>query len=402
MSELIVSTSSIPYFHETSAPRFRKAKGEKTTSVVIIGAGIIGVLHAVRLAECGVECILIDGGRVMQGISLHQSGMQTRTFDERYDDILKREGAGLLEERFGIAARAQQWLMATVARVGGECSFRIGDSDYGAYNEKVNLDSLYGLWEGASVANTGAQLLENQVVTSENPFTAMMRFPQEGSYNPVRFAHNALRHYKDMITVFENSPVESVRVRNGNVVVGTADATIYAGHVILATAEPRLLGKGIKRFFYKNWCLSLVLKFPKTVSIPYNRNFFDTPTINCFRRLDDNMVILLGEGPNLSKNEDEEVYLEQLLKLARQLFGNDFEIARKWAAYYVETKDGMPIGGAHPKPQYSEHITLALGGGGTGNVNGSLLAQMNVQRILTGRHDPEYDLFDIARFFKEA
>jgi glycine/D-amino acid oxidase-like deaminating enzyme len=382
------------------APQFCELNADQSADVVVIGAGIVGVLHAILLAQKGRKVVLIDAGRVMDGISKAQGGTITRTFDARYDNILDHEGATVLQERFWAAALGQKWLIDTVRQVGGDCDLRVGDSDYGAYsNISRSLTSLHGLWRGIKVANAGAELLENQQMSAANPFGAMMRFRDEGSYDPVRFALNALAHFRDHISVYENSPVMRIRATSRGVMVRTSKARISAEHVILATGEPTIYGKGLKRLFKYEWCQSVVLKYDDELALSENRNYFDTPWINTFRKLDSHTLLLLGAGPNLKKGEPDEEYAQALIAFARKhKFGKDFHEVRRWSHHLVDTKDGMPIAGRLSQLRFWGRVTLALGGGGTGNVNGALMAIMNVSNIVDGSAVYYDRLFNVSRF----
>jgi glycine/D-amino acid oxidase-like deaminating enzyme len=385
--------------------RFPQATGTLNYRFVIVGAGIVGVAHALTLAdelkrsESKDRILLLDAGLVFSGISHLQAGMITRTFDKRYDEILDEEGEDALIHRFGAGYEAQQYLFDLIGRFGGACGFNMGASRYGAYDDGESQESLAGLWRGAAVAKTGADLVQS-AIGADSPFARYMLFPEEGNYNPALFAYNALTsELGQYIDVRANSPVQSIEVQDEQVLLKTRLATIIASKVVLATAKPTLLScEQLDQLFSTEWVASVALKYNTPLNLKPELNYFDTPWINTFRIVDGNTLLLLGEGPNLDEGESKESYIEDLLAFATEHFGAEFVVSRVWCGGLVDTDDQMPIGGEHP--DHAGRVHLALGTGGTGNVNAFVLALMNAARML-GREPVEFDsLFNVERFIR--
>jgi len=393
---------NLSYWANTATASFPEAEGNLTYDFVIVGGGIVGFIHAMLLAERGLKVLVVERGKIMACISRDQAGMITRTFDSRYDEDLDTKGPFVLKARFDAAKFAQKRLFALVRRMGGDCDFRAGRSWYGAYTDKISRDSLKGLWRGLSVSGVAAKLKSSKI-TRATPFAKFMEFTEEGNYNPVKFVMNALNSDigVQFIDVREESPLQSIEVHGDYVRLTTPKATITAKKVVLATGGPSILTEGLEHLFQPEWCASVALRYTRKLQLNTSCNFFDTPDITTFRAVDERTLLLLGGGPDLNDPEDRErkdKCIADLLKFANTHFGSSYTVLNQWIGPLIDTEDRMPVGGDHPN--YPGQIFLALGTGGTGNVNGSLLGLMNTARMV-GEKPVWFDgLFNVSRFQK--
>lgn len=77
---------------ETSLPSFPTLQGEEHTDVLIIGGGLCGVLCAYYLKEAGVDCLLLEAGRIGQGVSGNTTGKVTWLHGLKYAELLQKNG----------------------------------------------------------------------------------------------------------------------------------------------------------------------------------------------------------------------------------------------------------------------------------------------------------------------
>ena len=73
-------------------PRFPALPGDVETPVLVIGGGLAGVLCSLRLQQAGVEHLLVEGGRIGQGITKGTTAVLTAQQDTLYQDMIRRHG----------------------------------------------------------------------------------------------------------------------------------------------------------------------------------------------------------------------------------------------------------------------------------------------------------------------
>ena len=73
-------------------PKFEQLKENKKTDVLIIGGGIAGILCAYKLKEKGVDCILVEAGRICGGITKNTTAKITVQHGLIYRDLIDKFG----------------------------------------------------------------------------------------------------------------------------------------------------------------------------------------------------------------------------------------------------------------------------------------------------------------------
>ena len=74
-------------------PAFPPLEGDTRTDVLIVGGGMAGLLCAYLLKRAGVDCLLVEAGRICGGISRNTTAKLTSQHGLCYDKLLKSLGA---------------------------------------------------------------------------------------------------------------------------------------------------------------------------------------------------------------------------------------------------------------------------------------------------------------------
>ena len=77
---------------EKNRPSFEALDGDKKTDVLIVGGGIAGVLCAYMLRRAGVDCLLVEKGRICEQITQNTTAKITLQHGLIYDKMIKRYG----------------------------------------------------------------------------------------------------------------------------------------------------------------------------------------------------------------------------------------------------------------------------------------------------------------------
>jgi len=73
-------------------PRFEALKQDAKTDVLVIGGGIAGILCTHMLQQAGVDCMLLEAGRICSGITKDTTAKITAQHGLIYDKLIRDFG----------------------------------------------------------------------------------------------------------------------------------------------------------------------------------------------------------------------------------------------------------------------------------------------------------------------
>ena len=129
---------------ETELPRFPKLEGDRRTDVLVVGGGMAGLLCTYMLRKQGVDCLLLEDNRIMDGISGNTTAKITSQHGLIYHRLL--EGFGF--ETAGLYLESQQQAVAQFRELCDtmDCDFSEQDSFvFTRGNRKALEDALEAL-----------------------------------------------------------------------------------------------------------------------------------------------------------------------------------------------------------------------------------------------------------------
>ena len=97
-------------------PAFPPLEGDTRTDVLIVGGGMAGLLCAYLLKQAGVDCLLVEAGRICGGISRNTTAKLTSQHGLCYDKLLKSLGA----EKARLYWQANEAALAQYRQLGRE------------------------------------------------------------------------------------------------------------------------------------------------------------------------------------------------------------------------------------------------------------------------------------------
>ena len=80
------------YIDRKEAHTYPHAAKDDETEIVIIGAGIVGVLSAYELAKRGRKVILLEADRILYGTTGHTTAKITAQHGLFYDELIQKSG----------------------------------------------------------------------------------------------------------------------------------------------------------------------------------------------------------------------------------------------------------------------------------------------------------------------
>src|SRR4051794_12098285 len=126
--------------------------GDVEADVVVLGAGIAGITTAYALAREGRDVLLLDAGRVAEGVTGHTTAKVTVGHNLVYADLADRFDAATAEGYALSQSEALHWLCETVEREQIDCELeRVASLVYtevAEEREKVEAEVAAGVAAG--------------------------------------------------------------------------------------------------------------------------------------------------------------------------------------------------------------------------------------------------------------
>lgn len=364
-------------------------RGDQTADVAVVGAGIVGLTTAVLLQRSGRRVVVIEADRVCTGTTGHTTAKVTALQGLVYSSLVRRydEHVAAVYARANEAALEQ--VEALVRELDIDCDFRRTP----AYT--YTLDSArVGEIEAEVGAASAAGLAVSLVTQTELPLPVKAAARLEG-----QIALHARLYCLGLAqallasggTIFERSRVTDVQTRGAVHVVRTAEGTITASKVVLATLLP-ILDRG--GFFAKatprrSYLIAARLRQPVPEGMYIN---IETPTRSLRSALGGRYLLVGGEGHGTGQERDTNLRYRRLETWTRAHF--DVEaIDYRWSGQDYMPIDGLPFIGPMPR---GRGIMVATGFRKWGMSLGTLAAMLIHDRI-TGRPNPWAATFDAKR-----
>ena len=374
---------------DTSYPRL---EGDSRVDVAIVGGGILGITAAYLLQQDGRSVALLEGDRIVRGVTGYTTGKITSGQQLIYSELVHkfgRDGARLYGES-NEAALAK--IAELVDRLGIDCDFERQDN----YTYTESDSELSSVREEAEIA---ASLGLPATFVTESP----LPFPIKGA---VRFGNQAQFHPRKYLLalaerfasaggfIFENT--KAVDVDDGDVcTVETDSGKVTADHVIVATNMP-FLDRGL--FFAKVHPMrSYAVAGYVDAAAPSEGMYIsvESPTrsIRLIRDGDRTLLQLGGEGHKTGQQDDAEGCYRRLEDDLRRRFGVG-EIAYRWSTQDTVSVDSVPYIGRVTRT--SDRILTGTGFRKWGMTNGTLAAMLLTDQI-AGRENPWAAFYDSKR-----
>jgi len=373
----------------STPPTFPPLMADVEVDVVVIGAGVTGLVAAMLLAATGKRVTVVEARQIGCGVSHRSTAHLTEAVDMRYQQI---------ESDFG---RTEAQLVAQSSRAAIEkiselvkafsipCDFTRRPGFL--YTEKSSdVEMLQKELEAARRAGLPVELLSEAPL----PFATKgaLRFPDQAQMHIARFlgglaaaaqAKGAQIHEDSRVLTIEDGEPCIVHLEHG--------PTIRARDVFVATHAP------LNRVFLQTKIAayrSYVLAFPDAdlrdglfwdTEDPYH--YFSTFEIDGAPYL-----IVGGEDHKTGATTSTDKQLDSLLDWTKARFTVPAPSFR-WSAQVEEPVDGLPFIGRNT---VSEHVYVATGFSGNGTTFGPIAAII-VTDLVNGRENPWADLYSATR-----
>lgn len=379
-------------WNEVEIERRPKLTENKKTEVVIVGAGLTGLLIAYYLQEDGMNVIVLEGDRIGCGMTRNTTAKITSQHNLIYKDLIDKYGMEKAREYARYNERAIKEYERLIAHLHIDCDFERKDSYVYSVKETQSLKE-----EVRAARSLGIDA--DFTTETALPFSVKgaVKFPNQAQFHPFKF----LKAIADKLEIYEETVVEKRKGEHTLEVSVSLDDEremtyeVEADVIVLANHYPieRVEGLYAARMYQEREYV-LVVKAPN--ALPYGMYVAAKNMGYSFRSYKD-YVIIAGSNhrPGEKQEQNSIVKMEETVRH----YYKDAEISYRMANQDCITLDKVPYIGHFTKN--SNHVYIATGFNKWGMSHAMVSALLLTEMIGKGE-DKKDSIFHPARFELKA
>ncbi|MDK0804872.1 FAD-dependent oxidoreductase [Clostridium perfringens] len=347
------------------------------TDVLVIGAGIAGVLTAYMLKQKGRDVVLIDAAEIASGNTKNTTAKITSQHDLIYSKLIAEFG----EEKARQYAKANELAIKKYKEIIEDKRIECDFEEKPAYVYSLNeVDVLKEEVEAAKNLGIDAEFVQE----ANLPFkiNGAVKFNNQAQFNPLKF----LKGISNELVIYENTRALEIKE---NLIV-TSGGNITANNIVVATHYPIMNAPGYY-FMKMHQERSYVLALENTseidgMYIDLNKEGYSFRTYN-------NLLLLGGISHRTGENEEGGSY-DELRKVAKRLYPKAKE-KYYWSAQDCMTIDGIPYIGRYSSE--TPNIYVATGFNKWG-MTSSMVSAMIISDMILEKENDFSEIFSPRRF----
>ncbi|EDT16415.1 FAD-dependent oxidoreductase [Clostridium perfringens] len=360
--------------------KFRKREAlnkDIKTDVLVIGAGIAGILTAYMLKQKGRDVVLIDAAEIASGNTKNTTAKITSQHDLIYSKLITEFG----EEKARQYAKANELAIKKYKEIIEDKRIECDFEEKSAYVYSLNeVDVLKEEVEAAKNLGIDAEFV--QEVNLPFKIKGAVKFNNQAQFNPLKF----LKGISNELVIYENTRALEIKE---NLVV-TSGGNITANNIVVATHYPIMNAPGYY-FMKMHQERSYVLALENTseidgMYIDLNKEGYSFRTYN-------NLLLLGGISHRTGENEEGGSY-DELRKVAKKLYPKAKE-KYYWSAQDCMTIDGIPYIGRYSSE--TPNIYVATGFNKWG-MTSSMVSAMIISDMILEKENDFSEIFSPRRF----
>lgn len=356
-------------------------QGDMDTEVVIIGAGLAGVLIGYMLKNRGIDAVILEADRIAGGQTRGTTAKITSQHNLIYDDLIRVYGYERAKHYAGFHEWAVGEYEKMVRQENMDCDFVRCPANLYSCIETEPLQK-----EAEAARKLGIQAEYRTECELPFPVKSVLRYENQARFHPLKF----IREIQKDLRIYEKTLVKKVwQEEKGQNKVITDRGTVTARKVVFACHFPfqNIPGYYFARMYQSR---SYVLALKKAAE--YEGYYLGVDQESYSLRNEGEYLLFGGGGHRTGQNADGEKYKE-LEKKAEELFPG-CEVAGKWSAQDCVTLDKIPYIGEFSRRKNGWYVATGFGKWG---MTTSMVSARIISSMIEGMEVPEADIFSPAR-----
>ncbi|HDS1092763.1 FAD-dependent oxidoreductase [Stenotrophomonas maltophilia] len=218
---------------DTESHCFRPLAGTTRADVLVVGAGMTGLLTAARLADSGLDVLVVDAGPIGGRNTVMSTGNLYAPVS-RLAELVSRWGGDTASRIVQWRQQALRAIETLVHRYDLRCGFERVAMQYGMQERTREVTTRFER-ELHAYQRVGLQCEHQQ---SGLPFALghAFRVPDQAQLDPAAFCRELARHLVGRVRIHDWTQINSIEASAG---IATAlGGRIHARHFVLATHSP--------------------------------------------------------------------------------------------------------------------------------------------------------------------
>jgi len=381
------------WFDGVQQPEWAPLRSKVKTDVVVIGAGISGLLTALELVDAGKRVVVLEARRVAKGVTgrttAKVSVAQGGIYEQLGDNDLARSYAGA--NHFGVGRlRALAKKFAPDAWNDLPCVLLAEASK--------DLESLAAEVEAMRAAGIPVEWPAEHGLPSVQSGAAVV--PGQGQIQPYALLTAlAAELVKRGAVIHERSPVLQLEEESDGVVVTTDTGRVQATAAVLACHMPFPIRGFIfaKAFPYMGYAVALRVPEERMVDAMHVSLAAEGHALRFTQQPDGTpLAIFSGEGHKVGEISETQERYRRLVDWGTGVLklSGDPDIARCWSTHDIRSADHIPYAGQLSRTSSRVYVTTGYGGWGMANAAAAAHA---VAELLLEREAPWENIMDPLR-----
>lgn len=347
---------------------------ELDTDILVIGAGMAGILTAYFLSRRGAHCTVIDAGPVAGGFTKNTTAKITSQHSIIYSRLI-RHGKTKAQQYASANEQAITAYRDLVDSQNIDCDFENVSAYIYATKDKKLVENEY---KAARAAGIKGRLTTD--IELPFPVRSALEFPNQVQFNPLKF----ISHLAKNLEIYTHTRALEV---TGND-VKTDKAVIHAKKIIIATHFP-FINKPGYYFARMHQERSYVVALKGAGHLKNTYIGVDGEGYS-FRSYGDN--ILLGGGNHRTGENTSGGKYQKLIKASKKFFPES-QIVMQWSAQDCMTGDGIPYIGRYSSKFKNLYVATGFNKWG---MTSSMVSAIILSDMVLGKK-PEFSVFSPLR-----
>lgn len=377
----------------TDATDFPALNEDISADIVIIGGGIVGISCAYLLQKEGINAVILEGDRILQGTTGHTTAKITSQHDLIYSKIKSKIGSEIAKQYADANESAIREIKKVIQDNNIECDF-LPQSAFIYTQEEKNVQKISDEVKTASNLGIAAAYVED--IPFDLPIKAAIRFDNQAQFHPRKY----LLALTDLITnngvqIFERSRAIDIEEDSNYIITTEQGKRVTANKVIIASHYPFYNKHGAyysRIYSERSYVVAIRAKesYPGGMYINADepaRSMRNQPT-------EDGEIILIGgdhhktgQGKNTTK------HYEALVDFANRIFTVE-DIPFRWSTQDCMTLDDLPYVGQFTSN--TPNLYVATGFKKWGMTN-SMASAMILRDLIVHGKSPWQDAYNPSR-----